>query len=247
MAEDRDQLRRPTGACSRAPSPRRPCAPRRTRRSSAGSTRSAGRSRPGRPCCTPLADEPAGGLVRALVPLAERELVVRVEVAYATSSGHRAAMNRSWSTSSGPVGLRPHSCPCATGRSPWAGPSSAGPRTARPCGRSSSCGVQRPSPRSSVLTRACHPSIRCTRVPHTTNTWPETSAAASLARNTTSGAMLLRIPLGTAHEVGGTRYRVGHAGQRARAHDVGGDAVLLHLAGEDDRHRRRCRPWRSSS
>jgi hypothetical protein len=58
-----------------------------------------------------------------------------------------------------------------------------------------SSGVKRPASESGPSLRwssetIVHPSIRYTFGPNTTNTWPDTSAAASLARNTTMGAML---------------------------------------------------------
>ena len=53
----------------------------------------------------------------------------------------------------------------------------------------SSSTVQRLPPASKSLT-SDHPDIRYTWLPQTTNTWPLTSAAASDARNPTTGATL---------------------------------------------------------
>ncbi len=143
-------------------------------------------------------------------------------------------MNRSWSTSNGPAGASAL-VPMRYWPKPIGGTFERRPANSSSLRSISSCGA--PPALAAIERGRERPSLHQVHAcaPHDEHL-PGDVRGGVTREERDHRRDLFRIPLGTAHEVGGTRYRVGHAGQRARAHDVRGDAVLLHLAGEDDRH-----------
>src|SRR5256886_17075724 len=138
-------------------------------------------------------DQPAGGRVRAGIPLVEGQRLARADVAIGdlatVAPRHEAQLVDEQLP---PVG---HRSPSPTGRAHienamlgMALPPSAGAKSSALWAMRSST-VQGLPPSASSLA-SDHPRIRDTRSPHMTKTWPLTSAAASLARKPISGAML---------------------------------------------------------